>query len=57
MQDVVESTSFDTSEKDFSLPEEFDQLIAEEGEKIRKAQEKESNYLNLIKLITSAILI
>ncbi|KAL4105232.1 hypothetical protein QTP88_020493 [Uroleucon formosanum] len=34
--DIIEHISFNTSEKDFALPEEFDQLIIEEGEKIKK---------------------
>ncbi|XP_060873763.1 MRG/MORF4L-binding protein-like [Metopolophium dirhodum] len=33
--DCIESIHFDTSEKDFVLPEDFDQLIDEEGEKIK----------------------
>ncbi|XP_029345721.1 MRG/MORF4L-binding protein-like [Acyrthosiphon pisum] len=33
--DLMERISFDTRQKDFVLPEDFDQLIDEEGEKIK----------------------
>ncbi|CAI6357503.1 unnamed protein product [Macrosiphum euphorbiae] len=38
--DIIEHISFNTSEKDFVLPEEFDQLIFEEGEKIKKLEKE-----------------
>lgn len=41
---MIEGCNFDLSEVDFSLPEEYDQLIAEETEKIKKLHEKESEY-------------
>uniref|UniRef100_A0A2S2NFS2 MRG-binding protein n=1 Tax=Schizaphis graminum TaxID=13262 RepID=A0A2S2NFS2_SCHGA len=41
--DILEHISFDTSMKDFILPEEFDQLIAEEGEKIKKLEKESLN--------------
>ncbi|XP_016656605.1 uncharacterized protein LOC100568661 [Acyrthosiphon pisum] len=41
--DIMENISFDTSEKDFVLPEEFAQLLAEEGEKIKRLDKKRSN--------------
>ncbi|KAL4088838.1 hypothetical protein QTP88_023922 [Uroleucon formosanum] len=33
--DIIENICFDNSEKDFVLPEDFNQLIQEEGEKIK----------------------
>ncbi|XP_060873268.1 uncharacterized protein LOC132947088 [Metopolophium dirhodum] len=42
--DIIENISFDTSEKDFVLPKEFDQLIAEEGEKMKRLDKERSNY-------------
>jgi hypothetical protein len=41
--DILEDISFDTSMRDFILPEEFDQLIAEEGEKIKKLEKESLN--------------
>ncbi|XP_022174065.1 uncharacterized protein LOC111036367 [Myzus persicae] len=43
--DIIEAENFDTAEEDFVLPEEYDQLIAEEREKIRKLN-KESDEKN-----------
>lgn len=41
--DIIEHVSFNISEKDFVLPEEFDQLIIEEGEKIKKLEKESLN--------------
>ncbi|XP_016662292.1 uncharacterized protein LOC100160059 [Acyrthosiphon pisum] len=50
--DIIEHISFNTSEKDFVLPEEFDQLISEEGEKIKKLdKECLSDEINKKKLL------
>jgi len=38
--DAVEHISFNTSKKNFNLPEEYEQLIGEEVEKLKKSREK-----------------
>ncbi|KAL4105231.1 hypothetical protein QTP88_020493 [Uroleucon formosanum] len=53
--DIIEHISFNTSEKDFALPEEFDQLIIEEGEKIKKL-DKEYSKEGLNETIPSTLL-
>ncbi|KAL4088786.1 hypothetical protein QTP88_023870 [Uroleucon formosanum] len=38
--DIIENICFDTSEKDFVLPEDFNQLIHEEGERIKNLKKE-----------------
>jgi len=39
-QDVIEHGSFSRSKKNFELPKEYEQLISEEAEKLKKLKEK-----------------